>query len=321
MLSMVEQLVIESHCMVKHALSHGLSTPSDLTEKLFSLRQKYLANNKDDEEQSIHSAFDACDIKELTKIHNKLALIIAPATPKTITLLSADAQNANLLHFLGPVALIRQLSCTSIVLLLLLIFVSTSSLVNLNNINAGFFSSDGLALLLNETFLLCCAGLGASFSGLFRANKYVADGTYDPKYDSSYWSSLILGFMAGIILVELLPQEIFTADDSPLKNFGKPALSLLSGFSANMIYRLLQRFVDTFDHFIRGDQSEVDAAKLYASQAQLAEKQTQMKVGQAAKLMQLQNALHETNDMDSFKKQINDFVADAITTDTQEIGA
>jgi hypothetical protein len=37
------------------------------------------------------------------------------------------------------------------------------------------------------------AGLGACFAALFLANRYIAEGTFDPKYESSYWIRFILG--------------------------------------------------------------------------------------------------------------------------------
>ena len=44
----------------------------------------------------------------------------------------------------------------------------------------------GVHLLVEELFLLSAAGLGASFAGLFQANRFVTRGTFDPKYSSTY---------------------------------------------------------------------------------------------------------------------------------------
>ena len=71
---------------------------------------------------------------------------------------------------------------------------------------------------------------------------------YDPRFDSTYWSALILGVIAGGFISELLYEVLFLLDESEsaksvaastVVNMGKHALALLGGFSANMVYKVL----------------------------------------------------------------------------------
>ena len=48
---------------------------------------------------------------------------------------------------------------------------------------------------------------------------------------------------------------------STVVNMGKPTLALLGGFSANMVYKVLQRIVDTIESLFKGDQQAVFEAQ------------------------------------------------------------
>ena len=81
--------------------------------------------------------------------------------------------------------------------------------------------------------------------------------------DSMYWSALILGVIAGVFISELLNDALFTLEQSEkshagaagsVVNMGKPALALLGGVSANKVYKVLQRIVDTIESLFKGDQ-------------------------------------------------------------------
>jgi hypothetical protein len=128
-----------------------------------------------------------------------------------------------------------------------------------------FARTSGINLLLNEMLLFSAAGIGAAFSALFKANGYIGDGTYDPRFDSSYWARFVLGLLAGMVLAILVPIQ------GPSQEFGKPILALLGGFSASVVYRILARLVETLESLVQGENREMlanqrEAAKLRASQ-------------------------------------------------------
>lgn len=130
-------------------------------------------------------------------------------------ILNAEKNERVLFHFLGPVPLMRNLSATAILFLLILCIVSLSGFVNVENIN-----------------------------------RYIGNLTYNPIYDSSYWTHIILGIISGIILVELLPKELF--DSGTMASFGKPTLAMFGGFSTKVVYRMLLRLVDTMATLVNG---------------------------------------------------------------------
>lgn len=99
-------------------------------------------------------------------------------------------------------------------------------------------TTHGASALVNEIFFLAAGGIGAAFAALFRAYVYIAEGTYDPKYESSYWIRFILGLMAGVLLPALVPLGTTSSAVT------RPALALVGGFSAALVYRILQRLVD-----------------------------------------------------------------------------
>lgn len=339
---LVELLLNETHCMARYALSRGLTMPPNLLDRLCYTEDES-RHEKENDEKADSETVTSClfdepsvlnknTVKALSPIHGKLTQVVAPATPRTIALLDYEKRNRGIFYFLGPVVLVRRLSFVAIFSLISLIFIASSDRVNMENINAGFFDSSGGELLLNQAFLLCCAGLGAVFSGLFRATQFVARGVYDPVYDSSYWSSLILGLMSGMIIVELIPSELFTGvaasnsngdlgdSDTVEQNFMKPALALVGGFTANLTYRILNRIVDSIDHFIKGDRSAASLAESRADASELSERGLRMQADQAAQLLKLQKEIDETGDTTAVREKIMDYISKSFPAEPDSIG-
>ncbi len=151
-------------------------------------------------------------------------------------------------------------------------------------------------------FILACAGLGAAFSALFQAHRYVADATYDPRFDSSYAARMILGLIAGLILVELLPENLFA--DSSLGAFGKPALAMMGGFSASAVYRLLQRMVEVMETVVRGDSGQQAAAAIQSQRASAESESIRARGELAAGLLDLQREMQADPRLDQVRQQL-----------------
>ncbi len=236
--ALTKQLLDECYAMARYALSHGLDVKPATIQKL-----QTISTHHDDYPNDVQG-------EKLTDVHQTLVAVVSPATPVAITLMHRHAHSGKFALLLGPVPLVRRLTVTAIIFLLGLMSVSMSGLVNTENLNAGLLSSHGDTLAINQLFLICCSGLGSSFSALFQVNTFIANATYDPRFDSSYWSRIILGMIAGIIIVELLPEALF--QEGAMKDFGKPSLAMLSGFSVTVVYRILQRLVDTMQALVKG---------------------------------------------------------------------
>ena len=296
--TLAEQLCEECEAMARYALHHGLPVAPEIIAQLGSLTDRLTPAQR-------ASPGHATPHYALAAIHRKLAAIIAPATPQAVTLLDEQHRSDHPLAWLGPVPLIRLLTSAAIVFLIAVIATGLSPDVSIENIDRGFLQSDGTRLLWNTLFLLFCAGLGASFATLFQAHRYVAASTYDPKYDASYGARLILGVIAGLILVELLPAHLF--DQGSMHTFGKPALAMLGGFSATAVHRLLQRLVDALETLVRGDRAADADATLQTYRARAASERTQWQSEFAARLIDLQQSLDTAASPDVVRQRLAEF--------------
>ena len=169
-------------------------------------------------------------LDELARAHASLARLIPPATPRGILLLNRGRQYGRF-RWLGPVRLIRQMLIAVILLLVGFVVLALSPYINHQRGHIPGFRD---SLLVNELFYLRAGGLGAAFYALFTAYQYIAAGTYDTTYESSYWIRFILGLIAGVLAF---------ADSGQLRqlpgNVTRPLLALLGGFSAAVLYRIL----------------------------------------------------------------------------------
>jgi hypothetical protein len=169
----------------------------------------------------------------------------------------ADETDKNgLLLFLGRVPFVRKMMLTAVLCLIGLITSSLSTHINQETIHKTVFDSDGVELLIVFAFLLSAAGLGASFSALFRVNKYIAMGTFDPKYETSYWIRFLVGLISGLILTQIFSFDYVEAlgkegaSDQSAKNAAKVTMALLGGFSADLVFNILNRMVETVSSFV-----------------------------------------------------------------------
>lgn len=192
---------------------------------------------------------------DLITIYNHLSKAISPAKPKSIFLIEEQSKKNHFWQFLGPIPLVQKMVILSSILLIKFIVLSLSPDINQQTIQLGIFNSSGRVLLLNLLFILSSAGIGTTFSSLFKIQSFISNGTYDSKYESSYWINFILGLFAGIILAEMIPVE--TGDAKLIK----PLLALLGGFSASLVYRILNRLVEAVESIFKGDPTKLMEAE------------------------------------------------------------
>lgn len=114
-------------------------------------------------------------------------------------------------------------------------------------------SSNFVHILENIQYVVL-ALLGAVFSIMYKANLYVVTGTFDKKYVPSYWSQLIMGVIAGYFLANFIPDDGVIYNN--LKEYSKPTLAVLGGFSAELVYRILNRLVDALQSIFKGTEQK-----------------------------------------------------------------
>jgi hypothetical protein len=104
----------------------------------------------------------------------------------------------------------------------------------------------------------------------------------------------VLGLIGGLLLAELL-LEIFDSgvDGDPSETpFARPLLALVGGFSAEVVFQILNRLVEAVGSVFKGDASELVAANTEAARAKLILQQTEDRVKLSTKLVQLQQSLN-----------------------------
>jgi hypothetical protein len=302
---LIVQLVAECDAMARYALASGLKVPANAFLVLSNITEDLKDTGPDDP-----TPRDSV-IARVVSVHCQLARLVAPATPRTLLLLSHECKNSRL-SFIGPVRLVRHMMVAAIVLLLTFMFTALSPYVT--NASGNIFDSHGLDLLVNELFLLAAAGIGAAFTALFRANRYIAVGTYDPKYESSYWVRFILGLMAGIVLAALIPTE------GSGQTFTRPLLALVGGFSASVVYTILCRLVDTLESLFQGDGGATAASREQAIRAEVTEQRFQDQLRLAAVLIKLRNEIDAVPGADELKASVARILDELVPADADADG-
>jgi hypothetical protein len=314
-LSVREQLIEESAAMAKYALASGLGVPNDTMENLEAFsHQKIAVTGPEGEPAKEKPVQDQpqrkSDIRELNTIHARLARIVEPAKPRTILLLDKEGRKKGLFKFLGPVPFIRRMILAALICLVLFIVISLSPIINDKPDAWDMFKHHGIDLLLKEFFLLCAAGLGASFTALFRASRYIANCTFDPKYESSYWVRFTLGIIAGMILATLIPIEKSMESD-----FAKPLLAMLGGFSAEVVYRIIERLIETVASFVRGDPKRELESQTQEIKAKAVEDEAKKRFQLASDLMNVQDQIGTGMKTEEIKKKIGALIGKLTDTD------
>jgi len=264
--------------MALYALASGLRVPPTALHSVADAEESAA-------DGASHVRLDAQQWRRLVQAHDQLVQVVTPATPRTLLLLSEDAADGKL-QMLGAVPLVRRMLGVSAVLLA--VFLLTALSPKVSDSSGDIFRQSGTDLLVNELFLLSAAGIGAAFAALFTANRYIADGTYDPKYEASYWVRFVLGLIAGIVLSSLIP--IKSGADGG-QSFTRPFLALLGGFSAAVVFRILERVVGTLESLVRGDSSDGDATKKRLATSEAYQQRTQDRMRVSASLIKLREQL------------------------------
>lgn len=283
---MGQYLIDECIAMVKYLSAEGAAIPPDAISLIDVNQSKGLE----------------WDSREILSLHKNLSTRVAPARPKTISLLYKEAEAGSWFSFLGPVGLVRRMMATTVLSLIGFILISLSSHVDTDSVSRGVLADSGIELLLNLMFFLSAAALGACFSNLFEANKYIVRGTYDPKYESSYWIRFVLGLIAGLMMAVLIPVSLEAQQSPGIGFLTVPLLAMLGGFSASLFYRILERAVTTIDTLLTGNSDE----KWDKNTEDRLQKQNQQQVMEKKQIVEELLALKaETKEGDVNKKLTN----------------
>ncbi len=221
-LNITDHIRQECDAMAKHALESGNSLPASIVQTLDRFN-RLEANSHTNE-----------DLEHLTAAHKYLVQIVAPARPETLLLLATEDKQNWLCRTLGPVPLIRQLTVTAVILLAA--FATITIL--------------GPGKVYDMAYYLIAAGLGGTFFGLYKANRYIVANTFDPTYAFSYWIRITLGLIAGLILATLIFPN--GAAGNGTLSLTPALIALMGGYSADVLYRILARLVEVLELLVQG---------------------------------------------------------------------
>ncbi len=234
--------------MTRFTMSKG---KSEIPNHVYSIVELFNAEYIEREQQKsllkeayVFDESKALDLVKLVEVHDILSDAIAPATPGTVLLLDPYFAEKSIFSWISPVPLLRYLMIVAFISLNGFILLALSP--SINETGGDIFHTHGIELLTNLMFYAFSASLGACFTALFQANNYIVVGTFDPKYAPTYWIRLLVGIMAGLILASLIP-----IDPHALNGLGKPTLSLIGGFSASLVYRILNLFVGIIEDMVK----------------------------------------------------------------------
>jgi hypothetical protein len=326
-LSLEEQMVLECMAMAKFALASGKKVPAMVIRTIIAFgdgkmeqRLNFEISNLSKKDLNIKHIRENRTISSLTNAHQILSRIVEPAKPRSILLLQTEAATNNPLLFLGQVPLVRRMMVTAIFFLIMFVAVCLSPDVNSENVRKGILDSSGIPLLLTVLLYISAAGLGACFSSLFKANKFIVKGTFDPKYETSYWIRFILGIIAGLILALLIPINITDKTTSDVL-FTKPLLSMLGGFSSNLVYNILNRLVETIGSLVKGNAEAQIETREQALKVSLHEDHNERRFKLASDIMKLQQQIGSKDSPESIKTKLSALLEDLVPTsfkDTEE---
>ena len=237
--------------------------------------------------------------EELLGIYNYLIKVVKPATPRMIMHLEATEKRSTLVRILGPIPIVRQFTVLAMVSLFAFILTSLSAEINTHTIQLSILQGSGMAQVKRLIFLISCASVGASFYGLFKMNYLLNKQNFDLSLTHTYWSRYILGIVAGLLLSELfigmIEPSIGGVDhETPMGSIGyllKPTLAILGGFSADLVYTILSRLVETVESLFKGDTGGAVAQKEVEMELKNKEQATNLRNATTQHLLQLKQQL------------------------------
>jgi hypothetical protein len=256
-----DQMALECEAMAQLALRTGRTIPVGVVEQLdqalstrgtpavAATRRRDSSDDAPREETAVgtRSVADRSSLASLSIAHAALAQIILPATPEAVT--------HPFRYALGSLPIVRQMLVLAILSLFALLGIVLSGEINVANMGKTMLQLVGYPLFVKEAWLVSAASLGSCFQNLQRLNVVIADGTYDPKLQSTYWTRWVIGVISGIILSQLIYVFLLkapTPEASVLPaQFGQPILALIGGYSGDLVHGILSHTIDTLASFFR----------------------------------------------------------------------
>lgn len=288
---------------------------------------------------------------DLIGAHQRLALLLEPARPSTIRLVSGDPPAA--FPWLGSIRLVRMLVGLVVALAPLFVLLGLQfgdeaddvyvDVVDANVVDAEDGESDsedgkpvsqircpqpeepdqadcGVASDSLRTFgvamyLIVAAAAGAIFAALTKAKGYIDNLSYDERYESSYWVRVALGVVSGLILTTILNRVLFGAGETTSTarfNITLPLLAVVGGFSSDLVYRILQKVLDAIQSLFSASPSELEQTAKADAETRLRDEFAQTRAREMEAWAALQAVAAQESEQ--FGRIVSDFARARIDT-------
>lgn len=296
-----ETIFLECNAMLKYALGKGLNVPNSVVQNIVDCQKS--SSKIDSNAEKNDDSTTQC-LLQLNKSHSQLSKIVSPAKPNTLVLFEKE-EKSSFFKFLGPVGLVQRMLIIAIFSLIALICLSISPYVTGDPKSFGLTTNHGISLLINQLFLISAASIGASFAALFQVNSFIKDATFDPMYESTYWVRFTLGLLAGMMLATLIPLETFDNANGQIDGFERPLLSLIGGFSASVVFRILTRLTTAVETIFKGDIKEIIESRDLVNNMKIEQLNIQNKIQLLNELKTLQDMMTQGSDSKVLIEELN----------------
>lgn len=310
-----EQLYQECLAMGEYSLANGLFVPIEALKAVEQVHDSLSSSIKENEKNE-STVLVQPDIEPLINAHQILSNTVKPAQPRTILLLYIEKKSNSWWNFLGPVPLVRQMMVVAFICLCL--FIGMPLYEEVAAAHSGDLSTGhGVGLLKNLIFYISAAGLGASFSALYKVNSYITNLTYDPTHQASYWIRFLLGLISGLILAVMISEGVtntITPDNAGVfdASLFRPMIAILGGFSADLFYTILVRFVETVESLFKGSTKNFVEMKQQEAESRLEASKTKSQIDLATQLLKLQKDINNSPNIDDVQQRIDQLLDDCM---------
>jgi hypothetical protein len=288
-LELQTSLLNDCVAMVDHARLEGIAVPPAVLQSIIVSLDAFAAKK-------------LVDAVRLMQDHNTLSELVKPATPSSIVYIKTQKARQRFFRMLGPIPTIRDMVIVAIVSLICFLILASSGKINSEEMTKSFFERTGYGEIVISTFLLASAAIGVSFANLYKAYQYAINGSYDPKYDATYWIRFVLGLIAGLILAELLTLDIGD------QVFQKPLLALLGGFSASAVFRILNKMVEAVESVFQGDKNALVAGREAEIKSRLERQVALQRVELSKDLMDFRERLKNGGNVETFGPELDKMI-------------
>jgi len=286
-------------------ISSSLSTINLKTSKLKTEYDDKIKSNKLIKEKALELQLKIADAiepdkEELAKMLNELTALCLPATPCS---LENTIPRAKLFHNWGPMftPFIRDIWFISIVCLVGYIVLSYINTLYPGNI------------IYLQLLLMFSAFLGACFYTLNTAKRYVLSRTFDDYYIANYYSRIVIGVIAGIILANIIKVNYFPtpgndAGSKILFQMTPSLFALLGGFSAEAVVKILNRLVAMLMTLVEGETKDLIDSRVQELKNKMEAnniKQNMMNVSELYSLLESPSIKADDNAKGKIKELIN----------------